>query len=163
MLKLITAYGQTIFVNGDQVVTIISDQYKEQPAWYIHFANSLIVVYQKDYPEDMLLEGLNGNYEYFREKYNEIHQTPEEKSLPDIITQQGFKYSKSEGYSDDFIDADGPCYFIDGDPSTQPAKRIPNGRAWNLYDDYDFDDPVHKLSWIEINGNLALLFNNKVK
>lgn len=175
MLKLITVYDTIVFINTHEAVYVEEGNFKEQLAWYIHLiTNDTIIVYQRDYPEDMLIEGLSGNYGFFWDEYNKIHSkekeeiNKEEKEIPIIpnkISRWDFHYvnNMEEDYDDPYyaVDDSYPCYFMDSDPLKATGIRISEDLAMTLCKNYSYEDNIRNISWINVNNQLALLFNRR--
>lgn len=176
MLKLITIDNKPVWVAPNKIESIhireleSTKEKEKKTVWQIVMPNTALYLDKNSYSEEALIMACCGDTSLLIEENEEIDKPKEEEKgnyvepLPYIISRWDFIYCKTEwGYAYDFILGDNPCYLMDGDPLTVTGVKIPSNVALVLLEYYDYDDKVRNLSWIEINGQWALLFNNRAK
>lgn len=182
ILKVTDVWGDTQLINTDYVVKvepcICTVHKKDVPVWGITLQRNTVSLSQEDYDIDDIKAGLEGyDSTFYHKSYKKDkemaakekqEQQPQEPHFeyPILMDRYSFTYKKCKNFmdeADDFIMNDSSCYLMDGNPLTTKAIKIPELLASNLIQSYSFDNPVRNLSWIEIDGHLALLFNNRAE
>lgn len=185
-LSIIDVNNEEIIFNPEWIVEIApswvydsKDNKTKIPTWKILMNGGMILVFQSMYSlEDicMALDCESSMTVPLKESLNPEEEHQETAfQYPDTLKRYDFKYKKCRNYYDEAEDwvygneeddpYESPCYYMDGNPLKATAMKIHPDMASLLLstNEYDFDNPLRNLSWIEIDGHTALLFNNRAE
>lgn len=191
-LSILDIHGEEVILNPEMVIRIESDVVTRTrdniqiPVWKILVPGSFFYVWQWQYSlHDIRVALEDSNMDYvpqLSENKPEEEQQSQEPAFkfPNTIKRYDFKYKKCPNYYEDAEDwvytneddensgccmDENACYYMDGNPLKATAMRIHPDMASLLLstNEYDFDNTLRNLSWIEIDGHTALLFNNRAE
>lgn len=161
-LKIINLIGEVESFDRGRVLGI----YPLKDQFIISLPGYKIAVNQEQYDLDQILWCLDDyDVETVPMKDLPTKESLKEESLPEAITRWDFTYGKHCHSEDlwDWIEEDGDCYYMDGDPLKVEGHKISKDMALYLWEYYLVESKDRNIAFIRLNNsnNYAILFNRR--
>lgn len=168
LLSIVDALGDEMVFNPDRLIAITKGTFsrgsKDYPVWDLWVDGIHIRVLQSLYTLEGIRKALKSpNETWVPQHVNEATNKQNIWTFPLFIKRYDFKYKELKEDAKEWVHYEEICYFMDGDPLEATGLKMPYEMPKLLIDTYSFDNPTRNLSWIEIDGHTALLFNNRAK
>lgn len=138
-IKIIDSYGTTRYVNPNEITMIEPVYYRGllTDKWNVLMSNTSFQFSEKDYNVIDVLKAMVHQESLEKKKEPKEEHTEEPVfTYPDILIRYDFKYRTVKhpfmDEAEDFIMNERTCYFMDGDPLTAKAIKIPESFASDL-------------------------------